>query len=59
MTALILVAALFGGALWAGRSRRVYREPYIVDDVDVYCESSCDDSCASDSYDSSSEDRDD
>ena len=35
MTALLLLAALFGGLCWAGRSRRIYRERYIDNDVDA------------------------
>lgn len=56
MTALMLLAALFG-LCWAGRSRRVYRDRYITEDVDIYDASCSSDSC--DSYDTSPEDRDD
>lgn len=46
MTTLMILAALFGGLCWAGRSRRIYRDQYIVDDVDIY-DASCDDVCSS------------
>ena len=55
MTAImIIVATLFGGLCWAGRSqRRVTYYNQDIDDVEAFCDDiGCDDTCASDEYQS-------
>jgi hypothetical protein len=47
-------ASLFGGLCWAGRSqRRVTYYNQDIDDVEAFCDDiGCDDTCASDEYQS-------
>jgi hypothetical protein len=53
MTALMIIAALFGGLCWAGRSRRsfdttIVNNDYADDYADDYCDDiACDDGCGS------------
>jgi hypothetical protein len=61
MTALLVIAALFGGLLWAGRSRRRYDQivydydPDLVATDDAYCDCDCnDDGAAADTSGDSS-----
>ena len=57
MTALLIIAAmLIGGLGWVGRRSRqyYYDQDIVVDDVETYCDTNCDNACASDADQDSS-----